>query len=139
MATKTKAQITPPPQTPLQAAFHSKSGTMHFGAVAFDRAGNVLSIGWNGMPDATDFAIAARLEKKLKTEAERIGLDPKTVNLIPGKGNRKTVHAEGRTLLNLVRQTGRLADVAKIDHVQIAAILPNGKYYGIKKIDPGAK
>ncbi len=33
-----------------------------------------------------------------------------------------------------MRKTGRLSDVDKIDHVQIAAILPNGKYFGIKKI-----
>lgn len=111
---------------------------MRFGAVAFDKNNRVLSVGWNGMPDDTDRAIATRLEKKLKRKAVAAGLDPKTVNLIPGKGFRKTVHAEGRTLLNLVRKTGRLSDVDRIDHVQIAAILPNGKYFGIKKIAPEA-
>lgn len=131
--------ITPPPPALLKAAFNSRSGTMRFGAVAFDKNGEILSIGWNGMPDDTDRAVAAKVEKVLKAEAERLGLDPKTVNLIPGKGFRKTVHAEGRALLNLVRQTGNVADLAKIDHVQIAAVLPNGKYFGIKKMDPQEK
>src|ERR1700744_2220001 len=93
--------ITPPPPALLAAAFNSHSGTMRFGAVAFDKDNHVLSVGWNGMPDDKDREIAARLERKLKRKAVGAALDPKTVNLIPGKGCRKTVHAEGRTRLNL--------------------------------------
>lgn len=49
------------------------------------------------------------------------------------------MHAEGRVLTNLVKETGRVEDVQRISRVEIAAVIPNGKYFGIKKMEKDAR
>ena len=128
-----------PSEGVLTAAFNAHSSVIRFGAVALDADGNPLSAGWNGRPDEEDLKTAKQLSVLLKQLAEKKGLDPKTVNLVPGFGFRQTMHAEGRAVVNLVKKSGTLSDVFKIARVQIVPVLPNGKYYGIKKIEPEEK
>jgi hypothetical protein len=131
-------EILKPQDSLLTAAFRSHSSVMKFGALALDRKERILAAGWNGRPTDRDMAVAARLEHWLRARAEEQGLDPDSINLVPGKGFRRTLHAEGRALINLAAAR-KLSAVTKIARVRIAAILPNEKYFGIKKMAPGEK
>ncbi len=127
-----------PQESLLAAAFRSHSSVMKFGALALDREGRILAEGWNGRPTDRDLAVAAQLERWLRARAEAQGLDPDSINLMPGKGFRRTLHAEGRALINLAAAR-KLSAVTEIARVRIAAILPNEKYFGIKKMGSGEK
>ncbi len=109
---------------------------MRFAAAAFDNKGRMMGAGWNGAVSEKEKAGAERLTAWLREQADLKNIDPEKIRLVRSNGFHKLMHAEMRMLNNIALARGRFSDIFNISMIQTVPVSANGRYFGVRKLEP---